>query len=360
MTYKISDAQIMKRVPKSNDNFYGSIIVDEIPIDIPAFVAFGGELTNTERGANSYASHLDALFEENDIKGINVYSVIYHFGDRDPKLERAEQFRIAGRKLNKEPIHPLLKYEQDLILNKMNEQEPVPNYVKKLFSILFLPRIADSNGLPLSVSDAISRIRKLKLYAHCHGAATIWQIANYMYKRMLEIGYSNQDIIKVQKEMIVIQHSPIAPLEKQKFSTISFASAEDTMMSNHKNLFADWFYENSFDIVPSYFGPKYGNIFVAGRLQAVPFKEHDYKGFLTADDTISPLTSDGEIIFKAERNALLRAANCAITGKAPKSVRALTDGDGVDFMQLKNNGEYIYKLMLNDLRQRNLKHGHQK
>lgn len=360
MTYTLSSVKIIKRVPKTEDNPFGCIIVDKIPVDKPSVIAFGGELALSERAANSYAKQIQTLLYEYDIHDIDVYSVVYNFGSRNAKLERAEQFRIAGRRLLKEDVNPIVKYEQDTTLNKMRKNEPIPNYVKQLFDILLLPRISNSDNQPLNKDEAIFRMRKNFYYGHCQGASTIWQMANYMHDKMLELGYSPDNIKEIQHELFVVQHSPVAPLTKQKFNTLSFASAEDTMMQYHNNMFADWVYENSADVIPSFFDKKNGNIFVAGHLQEIPFKEHTNIGLTKAEEQASPLTEDGQIIFSAERNAIVRAARKVISGEKIKSIAELTDGNGVDFKQLKQNGDTLYNVMLYDLRQQNLKPSHQK
>lgn len=360
MIYVLSSAKIIKRIPKTEDNPFGCVVVDKIPIDRPSVVAFGGELANSEKAANAYAKQIQNLLYENNIRDVDIYSVVYNFGSGNAKLERAEQFRMAGRRLVKSDINPMVKYEQDLTLKKMRQNEPISNYIKILFDILFLPRIADNNGKRIPTDEAISYMRKIKFYAHCQGAASLWQMANYMHDRMLELDYKPGDIKQVQKEVFVIQHSPVAPLTKQRFTTLSFASAEDTMMLDHNNLFADWMSENSADVIPSFFDKDLGNIFVAGHLQEIPFKEHSNTGLTSYEEFASPLTEDGQIIFSAERNAIVRAAQKAILGQPVKSIKEMTNGNGVNFEQLKANGDALYNVMLRDLRQQNLKRGYQK
>lgn len=360
-SYIPTSAEIIKRVPKTPDNQYGCITVNSVPVDTPSVVALGGELTTTAQAANSYAKTLQNVLNENKVYGVDVYSVTYHFGSSNPGLERAEQYRIAGRRLVKdENLNPIVQHTRELTLRDMRKNEPVPNYVRQLYNILMRPRITDAAGAPVNVDDAISRVHRIKFYAHCHGASTLWQMANLMYEDMKKLGYTPAETQRIQHEVFVIQHSPIAPLTGQRFTTLSFASAEDTMMQHHNNLFADWIYENSADIVPSFFDGTKGNIFVAGRLKEKSFREHDHSGLAATDEDIWPLTADGKIIFGAERNALVRAAQHATVGAPIPSAEQMVDGNGIDFAQLKKNGEILYKVMLNDLRQQNLKHDYQK
>ena len=360
--YVFSNANIIKRVPISQDAPYGYIATDVVSLDRPVFVVFGGDLTYTERSANYYAKQIDYLLKTHNISDIDIYSIAYEFGSIDSKIERTEQFRLAGHRVKDIKMTPAGKQRYDSILHAMLENEPIPYYVKHLYNIFIQPRILDQNGERIDANKAIDNIRKIKFYAHCQGAATILQIANYMYDEMIKIGYTKQEIEKIQKEMLVIQHSPLAPLNKQKFFTISFSSATDNLMLDHENLFVKWLHKNASDntISPLYFDESHGNIFIAQRLYEIPFQEHDNKCISPTEEVVCPLTNDGKIIFGAERNAVVRAAQGAINGTSTTSVKKLTDGNGVDFDQLKQNGDRYYRVMLHDLRQQNLKPDYQK
>ena len=229
----------------------------------------------------------------------------------------------------------------------------------KLFNVLLLPRITDDAGRKISLIESKKRIRKIKFYAHCHGATTIFQLGNLMHEKMINLGYSLKEINEIEKNLLVIQHSPIAPLDRMNFNTLSFASADDTMM-NQYDQFSEYIYENSADIIPSFFGAPYGNICMAGRLRVQEFQEHSDKGLLKADSTDDILTPEGQIIFAAERNALLNAAKHSIKGGPIPSINKIISGNGVNFKYLKANGDTIIKIMQKDLQIQNLVHDYQK
>lgn len=357
--YKPSNANLIHRVPKSDTAPYGIVQTITVPTDVPVLVAFGGELTYADQFANSYASMLNTLMTENKITGVEIYSVVYEFGSRDAALERAELFRAAGRKISV-PEHPTARATYERQLRDIKENEPVPNYVKKLFDILLRPRISDDAGHRLPMAESMARTGRIKFYAHCHGAAAIYQMGEMMHAEMLRLGYTPDEITRVQKNLLVVQHGPLGPLNKQRFTTLSFGSAEDTMMQNHKNQFAKWIYDNSPDIVPSFFGEPNGNVFVAGHLKVASFQEHDHKGLLKSDEEMWPLTDDGKIIFAAERNALINGARHSIRGGPMPGIAELVNGDGVNFEELRQNGNYIFNLMMSDLHLQNQERGHQK
>lgn len=357
--YKLSDANLVRRVPKSEDAPHGIVPADSIPVNTPCIVAFGGELTEKPQHANAYASALNKLMIENNIKDIDVYSVMYQFGSRDSKMERAELFRAAGRRISA-PEHPITRAAYEKQLQEINKNEPVPNYISKLFDIILRPRFSDAAGDRLPTDEVLKRARKIKFYTHCHGAATVYQMANMMHDEMRRMGYLPRDIANIQKNILVIQHSPLGPLTNLRFTTLSFASAEDTMLQNHGNKFAQWIYDNSADIIPSFFEEPNGNIFVAGHLKEASFQEHDFRGLLKSDEDLWPLTEDGKIIFAAERNAIVNGARHSVHGGPLPSVSELVDGDGVDFEAMKHNGDFFFNFMLAELRQQNPKRGHQK
>ena len=99
MKKETTDAFLIKRIPSESVEDHGCIRVDNIPINEPAIVAFGGELTNSDRRANSYAKMLETLFKENNITKISIYSVVYSFKTHDTKAERNALFLKAKQKL---------------------------------------------------------------------------------------------------------------------------------------------------------------------------------------------------------------------------------------------------------------------
>lgn len=350
--YTLSNARIIKHVPINQTNATGAIPeVHRIPIDRPTFVTFGGELTCTDGGAKAYARMLYKVLLENGVPDLNLYSIAYNFGSWNAFLERNSLFWVAHRKLD------MLSYNDDIKLARMTTAEPMPQYVTKLHDILLKPRFATPDGNRIPTDDAISYMRKIKFYAHCHGASTIMMMARKMRQDMERTGYTPNEISAIQKNLMVIQHNPIAPLENPAFTTFSFASADDTQMYNHNNLFSRYLLDNSENIVPSYFNTNGMHLFVAGQLKIRAGHEHDNCGMLRVDSC--DLTDDGKIIFGAERNAVVRAARDAIAGAEIPGAE-IVNGNGVDFNKMKENGDYIFKIMLNNLRQQNPKRDYQK
>lgn len=354
--YIPSNAELIKFVNVNQSNAGGYERIDYIPALDTCWVAFGGELTHTEREARTYVSALSKLFTQSQINGVNLYSVMYEFNSRNAQTEREMLFAQAGRKMDY-PRHPKDEIARQERIDAIRAHEPNPQYITKLFNAILRPRITTKDGKKLSTSEAFARIGNIKFYAHCHGATTIIQIANMMHDEMLKLGYTARDIKTIQQNLLVIQHAPIAPLENPRFTTLSFGSADDTQM-NHHNLFSQYLLDNSADVFPSYFNTLGAHVFVSGRLKTKFGTEHDPKGFLDTDS--ATLTPDGAVIFAAERNALINGTLHTINGGKMPSVKELVSGPHVDFDNMKNIGDYISQLMTQDIRQQIQERANQK
>ena len=331
--YKPSDAHIVKAVPVSDDAPYGVKEVQAITPNRPSLVVFGGELTDCARHANHYVKQMHQILDEHNMSGVDVYSVYYDFGSRDSNLERRMLFRNAGRRLAK------LDDEEKIVLH-MRETEATPKYIEKLYKILCEPLLAQ---------NATNNASKLRFYAHSHGAAAIYMLGKYMARQMQKNGFSATEINTIQKNIVAIQHGPIAPLENPNFMTLSFASASDTRMDMH-NIFSKYVYLNAENLYPSYFNQCGMHLFVGGQLKNNFRGEHDNTGMLKSEKEL--LTSDGEVILAAERNAIINSLKAAKNNQPTPTVSQMVSGNGVDFQEMKSNGEWFYQTMLNDVKNR--------
>lgn len=359
--YRPSHARVIQRTAPGGANAYNMVDAPIVPVDVPAIVAFGGELTDAEMYANSYGKMLYRALAEEKVSGINVYSVVYDFASRSPSLERADLFHRAGRKL-KLDAHPIARAAQIARLDEMRAKEPTPNYIIDLYDVLLRPRLFDEAGRVRPINTAIKNMRNIMFYGHSHGAAAITQLGDYMAAQLTAAGRTPEQIARIQHNLLVIQHGPLTPLNpnRRRFNTLSFASAEDTTMQNHDNAFVKYMFENSADVVPAFFAGDRGNLFVVQRLRSSFIGEHDHRGILRAERDEMMTSDDGGILFDAERNALTRGAKNMLTGRAVPSVRDLVNSKTVDFDQMKRAGDALYNIMLADLHQQNLARGNQK
>lgn len=351
--YKVSNAYVLKSVPKSDDAPYGVIPADTIDVNRPTIIALSGELTDNPRFANHYIKQLKQVLANGGVDNATIYSVYYDFGSRDTTSERAKLFQRA--------CHRIRNMSQDINtinakIKMMDENEPSPKYIEQLYNILLAPILAtDGTDTRPDINTVAQRASYIRFYAHSHGAAVATMLGKIMAKEMSKMGYKISEIRAVQQNIIVIQHGPITPLERPNFTTLSFASASDTKVNLHNRLH-EYAYDNSFDLYPSYFGRAGAHIFTAGSLSNILTKEHDNDG-LVNDDILS---EDGQIIFSAQRNAIVNSMRMA--GQPTPDISNLVSGPGVDFKELQSNGKWFYQLMMKDIKsqtQQNPAHDYQ-
>lgn len=330
-------AKIIRRVTKSDTCVYGAVPATTIPPNKPCIVAFGGELTRTIKDANYYASILVRLMDFYGVRGVDVYSVYYDFETKTRSAERKNVFINARSK----------------ILNKSTPDKSVDTqYIQELYDVIIRPRIIDQDGNKLPDLTALQNIRNLIIYTHSHGSVPAYTFQSIMAKDMHEHGYHRDIIRDIMKNLLVIQHAPVSPLEKSKFNTVSFMSANDTMM-NFRNKFSEYVAEHNEDLLPSYFS--LGNFFAVYGFTYQLINEHQITGLVPNKDQ-DMLTPDGAVIMATERNTIINGIDAAQRGAPIPNIRDLVapalpnDPIRPDFDTLKENGEIFMRIMQNDLR----------
>lgn len=334
---------IIRKVDKTLENPHGMVRVREIDTRRPVVVIFGGGLTVAEKQANNYATYIRAALLENGLDDIGVYSIFYSFYTKDDSFyNRVNLFRKAGRKIE-------LDEKDGANLAKLGGKEYSPDMVKQLYDILILPRITNNFGNRIPAKSACRNIRKINIFLHCHGAVVASYLETVMTHEMKNLGYDANEIAEIQQNLLVIAHAPLAPLGKSAFTFLSFATAMDETVE-HYNHFHDYAIAHAGDMKPGFFPEQLGNMFLAGKskLAEDAEEEHAVSGLTKSADSL--LTDDGRILYSAERNALINGVRNS-TGKNPlPSVGELVSGPGVDFDELKKNGEEFYKTMLKTVR----------
>ena len=329
-------AKIMRRINKSDTCIYGATPTTTIDQNKPSIIAFGGELGRTIKDANYYASMLTQLLEYYGIKNVDVYSIYYDFNTKSRSAERKNVFIDARSK----------------ILNKGSVKQPVDTqYIQELYEIVIHPRIVGPNGDKLPDLTALQNIRNLIIYTYSHGSVPAYAFQSIMANDMRKCGYTPRAIRNIMKNLLVIQHAPMSPLEKSKFNTVSFMSANDTMMNFH-NKFSEYVVENNEQLLPSYF--PLGNFFAVYGFTYQLLDEHQINGLLPNKGQ-DMLTPEGAIIMAAERNAIINGIRAVQNNNPVPSIRDLIapiskkDTINPDFDTLAQNGEFFMCLMRNDL-----------
>ena len=366
---RITHAKIAHRVPKTDTCIYGIEPVSDIPVDKPSVVAFGGENTHTLRFANYYASLLKRLIDFYGISGIEIYSAYYYEEEMSHNINALtknpekpvnvqdikyakEIFNCTNRPLERANI--FTRARSKLLAKNATLYDVDTNYIRELYDIIIRPRIADKNGEKLPDAIALRNIRNVIFFTHSHGSAPAYTFQNIMQQDMKSLGYDAPTIRHIMKNILVIQHAPMVPLEKSKFNTISFMSANDTDL-DFRNKFSEYVTEHNADLAPSYF--PIGNFFVSHGFTYNYLAEHQIVGLVPSVDQ-DMLTPDGAIIMAAERNTIVNAINAMKNDKPIPSVSKLIapinteDSVKPNFNTLAKNGEFFMRVMTNDLRKK--------
>ncbi|HNY25241.1 MAG TPA: hypothetical protein PKJ33_01685 [Alphaproteobacteria bacterium] len=339
--YIPSEIKIIQSVPKTIDNIYGIKLVDSIPVIKTVLFILGGNKAESEKTANNYALRLSYLLKENDINDVNIYSTLYYFNSRNTEFDELNIFQKARRKIS--TLRECLNHD---IKNTM-ENEPEPLFLNYLYNILIKPRIVGKKSEKIDLEKAIENVRKLVIFTHCYGSTVLKYLENFIGDKMSKIGYSKDDIKKIQENLLIIAHTPLSPLEHSKFTTVSFMSAMDEVL-DHKNLFNKYIKNIDQNLKPSFFSGEKGNFFIVKKSKKDEGAEHFTSGIPKKEEHL--LTDDGKIIFTAERNALINGLKNSINGGPLPSIRELVSGGDFNFDTTEENGNLFYKNMLYNLR----------
>lgn len=359
---------IGQRIEKTPENPHGFRHVDNVPYDKPAVLFFGGTGSDDDRAANGYLSKIEKILdaEKYNIKDpVGLYGIIHDFGRHYPKFEidadAARHLLFADHNV---PTEANYKKKDAKYQNRwdkgLSEDTLNPKYIDELFNKAFLYRICDEKGNKLPVEEASKRIRNLTVCAHCHGAYTFLKIEEKIQKKMKEIGYSNEECAKIQKQLLCVACAPDVPLGISKSTMISFVSADDCKLSFDNN-FSKIARENKDKIYASYLPGKKGEFFITGKIYT-PFDDGEPKNpdvehsFFTQLEW-NRLTDSGKYLSLFQSNAIANGVKSSIEGTPLPSVEQLICNDDerckTAFNKMKENGEKVW----NSIHQKSLENG---
>ena len=326
-----SQVNVYKRDAKSDENPYGFEDVSEVDNDKPCILALGGDGVRYERGLNGYLGDLYRLMEAHNLhKKVNVYGVVYDFGEY-------MDVRWARIKLMHE-------YHHNVDDKELNAETKNPKYVKDIFDMFIEPRLG-VDGHKFSESKAAQNIRKLQIFAHCHGAYTALRLENMMQKRMEELGYSKESRDYIQKQLLIVSQSPYCPLGASKSTMVSFASAWDMEM-DHCNMFEQSLHSviEAENIPLCYFPDDRGNLFLTDRM-GYGCDNHNFWGFVP--DSLHE--QDARKMIVMEANCLVSGVENALaeTGKigSVKDLVCRNEQEEKWYNEAFNNGIKVYNKM---------------
>lgn len=328
-----SHAHFGERVEKSVENPYGwRNITDVNPADTVCLV-LGGQSTTTDSSVNFYCSDIEKLLQKHNLREqVRVMGVVNHYGkDLDPGLARTELMNEHSR--------------GDKADSAFNTETLNPQYINDIYDTFIKPRLLQKGSIQrASVEEACQQMRKLNIYAHCHGGYTAMKLEQLTLQKMAELGYSKNEAAQIQKNLLVVAYAPYCPLGKAKSTMVSFASGDDRIV-RHNNMF-----ENTMRYLKdvenkkfplSYFAGKKGNLFYAPTLGKVD--QHEFNGF-EPDEKL--LNGDGRQMMKMLRQTLINGLKSSISSHPLGEIKDLTANDFMDkqyFDALEQNGEKMWQ-----------------
>lgn len=199
-----------------------------------------------------------------------------------------------------------------------------PKYLDDLFNKILLPRIVDEKGARLPLNIAMSRVRKINIFAHCYGAYVAVMLEERMQNKMRELGYSEPEMNQIQSQLLVVALNPSAPLGVSKSQFVSFISGYDEKVMRPDNWASEFVNENreselqrindlprshEWVLKPGFLSKQNGNVFfVKQRFDLIDTKdgkaiggnEHNNNHYISRK-----FTDDGKILANFARNILI-------------------------------------------------------
>lgn len=244
MTNNLSEKtkSTLYEVSFDNDKPHGAVCeVEHVKPQGPVFVVLPGNGFNQHdmgykleenvlRVANKLRKYLESAGIDKDmIKKLPFYVVTYQSPDGySDKDARTLLYKKHGRNNMPEDI---LKGE-----NGFSEEEKNPAYIEQLYRQIAEARVSRLDGkVKVSADTAAQNMAQVFVFAHCHGAYTALKLEEVMKKNMQKLGYTNEEIGKTQKQIIVTAYAPACPLGVSKMNFVSFKSLNDTVTKEEYN-----------------------------------------------------------------------------------------------------------------------------
>ena len=118
--------------------------------------------------------------------------------------------------------------------NSLPAKDLDSKYIDDLFEHAIEPRISRA-GRRISLNEAMARVRKINIVAHCHGTFIVQKLEEKMSVHMRNLGYNQTEIDQILSQMLVVAHAPIVPLGVSKFCMVSFTTARDLRAARPNN-----------------------------------------------------------------------------------------------------------------------------
>ena len=234
-------SHVLYEVSFDNDEPYGSCKhVDQAVSEGPIVVAFPGNglvanKPHSDQDALRMANNLRKILKDADInddiiRQTRFYVVSYDFPESyTDKDSRTLMYKKHGRSLI---------FDDDVRKGKdgFSPEEQNPAYIEQLYHQIIEGRVSRLKGkAKLPDATAEQKMAQVVFFEHCNGAYTALSLEETMRQKMLELGYTKENIDKIQKQVSGVAYAPACPLGVSKMNVISFASVNDTTTNEHYN-----------------------------------------------------------------------------------------------------------------------------
>lgn len=327
-----SFAMLGERIEKTAENPYGWIRQTAVNPGDTVCLVLGGQSTTTDSSVNHYCSEIEKLLNDNGLRqNVRIMGIINNYGSElNPETARTELMN----EFNRGEKHA----------GSFNAETINPQYIEDIYNMMIKPRLCDENGTKLSTDEACRRMRKLNIYAHCHGGYTAMKLERLTLKKMEELGYLPDEREKIEKNLLVLGYAPFCPLGSSKSTMISFASGEDKVVS-HNNLFENtlkYLKDKLHKKLPmSFFAGNKGNLFYVSSLGNVD--QHEFNGF-SPDEKL--LNGDGKMMMKMIRNTIINGVKSSLGNLPLGETRDIVASSFIDkaFVDsLQKKGEELWE-----------------
>ncbi|MBQ9792789.1 MAG: hypothetical protein IJW32_03510 [Clostridia bacterium] len=187
----------------SCENSWKQLNTHSYKIDKPTIFCFGGNATKTEQIANGMckvAASLIGLKPKQANEGATY-----------------DEVDVVG-----------VSYGQAFKDSSAFASYITQNELLELVDNVFVPLAVNENYERLSVEQAQRNFNQVTFFSHCYGATVVNQLISFLFLRMQSFGYSNQEILNIQKQITSISYAPME--EICNVSSIYALSAHDMVV----------------------------------------------------------------------------------------------------------------------------------
>lgn len=172
-------------------------------IDKPTIFCFGGNATKTEEIANGMCKVAASLIGLKQKKA-----------DEGATYDEVDVVGVSyGETFKDSPEFASFIKQSELL---------------ELVDNVFVPLAVDENFSRLSTEQAQKNFNQITFFSHCYGAVVVNQLVSFLFSRMQAFGYSNQEILDIQKQITSISYAPME--EICNVSSIYAISAHDRVV----------------------------------------------------------------------------------------------------------------------------------